>query len=99
MKPGEYKVTVEGVEGVLCTGRINLAAIMLKADAEPISLSMEESKSMELVTVLSIIAGGCESVVWRQQREATERKAEELRVMEALSAGAVKPADEGRVES
>jgi hypothetical protein len=46
---------------------------------------------MELVTVLSIIAGGCESVVWRQQREATEGKAEELRVMEALKAK-----DEGR---
>jgi hypothetical protein len=91
MKPGEYKVTVEGVEGVLCTGRINLAAILLQADSEPVSLAMEESKAMELVTVLSIIAGGCESVVWRQQREATERKAEELRVMEAL-----KVKDEGR---
>jgi hypothetical protein len=91
MKPGEYKVMVEGVEGVLCLGRINLAAIMMQADSEPVSLAMEESKAMELVTVLSIIAGGCESVVWRQQREATERKAEELRVMETLKAQ-----DEGR---
>lgn len=80
MRQGQHRVIVETAEGNICEALIDLGAIVRRENV-PVSVAIDDSKAMELTTVLSIVAGACEAEVWRQQRE---READERRSREQL---------------
>jgi hypothetical protein len=86
MRPGEYKITVEGVEGRILEATVDLHAITQRAASPAVAVAMDDGLAMELVTILSIVAGAAESEVWRQQRAEELARDEQERQMASLRA-------------